>query len=114
MSKRRDKGEGSLHWSEARQRWIAEVTVGYTLAGKRIYRSASDKSKTIAKNKLRDLVRDHEDGLPVAPHGYPVADAVEDWLAYGLPGRSRTPWSSTATCAGDTSSPSWAPASWRG
>jgi hypothetical protein len=33
MTKRRSRGEGSLHWSEARQRWIAEVTVGYDSRG---------------------------------------------------------------------------------
>lgn len=86
--KRRGRGEGSLYWSEARQRWIGELTTGYTPAGKRIYRSVSDKNKTTAGRKLRDLVRDFEAGLPIASQDYTVAEAVEDWLAYGLPGRS--------------------------
>jgi integrase len=33
------------------------------------------------------MLRDHEDGLAVAQHGYTVADAVESWLAHGLNGR---------------------------
>jgi integrase len=88
MPKRRSRGDGGLYWSEARQRWIAEVTVGYTPAGKRIYRRGSGRTKTEAKAKLREVIRDHEDGLTIASDGYTVADAVNDWLTYGLPGRS--------------------------
>jgi integrase len=90
MTKRRSKGDGALYWSEARQRWIAEVTVGYTPAGKRIYRSGSGKTKTEAKAKLKEVMRDHDDGLTIAPHNVTVADAVNDWLDYGLPGRSKS------------------------
>jgi integrase len=89
MTKRRSKGDGALYWSEARQRWIAEVTIGYTPAGKRIYRRGSGKTKTEAKAKLKEVIRDHDDGLTIAPHGYTVADAVNDWLSYGLAGRSK-------------------------
>jgi integrase len=85
MTKRRSRGEGSLHWSEARQRWIAEVTVGYDGRGRRITRKASGKTKTEAKDKLKELVRDLDDGLSIAPHNYTVTDAVEDWLKFGLP-----------------------------
>ncbi|MEJ3745198.1 site-specific integrase [Actinomycetes bacterium KLBMP 9797] len=88
MTKRRSKGDGSLYWSEARQRWIAEVTIGYKPNGKRIYRTGSGRTKTEAKDKLKEVMRDHEDGLAMA-HGSTVADAVNDWLAYGLPGRSQ-------------------------
>jgi Phage integrase family len=38
---RRGRGEGGLYWDERRQRFIAEVTVGYTPAGKRIVRPAA-------------------------------------------------------------------------
>ncbi len=88
MTKRRSRGDGGLHWDEFRQRWIASVTVGYTPAGKRIVRKGSGKTKTEAKEKLREVLRDHEDGLAIAPHNFTVADAVTDWLSYGLHGRS--------------------------
>lgn len=84
MTARRSRGDGGLHWDENRQRWIASITVGYTPAGKRIVRRASGHTKTEAKNKLKELVRDHDDGLATAQHGYTVADAVNDWLDYGL------------------------------
>jgi len=89
MTKRRSKGDGALYWSEARQRFIAEVTIGYTPAGKRIYRRGSGRTKTEARAKLKDVIRDHDDGLAIAPHGYTVADAVNDWLTHGLSGRSK-------------------------
>jgi hypothetical protein len=29
MARRRDKGNGAIYWSEARQRWVGAMTVGY-------------------------------------------------------------------------------------
>ncbi|WP_067825900.1 site-specific integrase [Actinomadura kijaniata] len=87
MPKRRSRGDGGLYWSEKRQRWIAEVTVGYTPSGKRITRKASDRTKTGAQKKLREKLRDLEDGLPSEDTRYTVAQAVRDWLKHGLPGR---------------------------
>jgi integrase len=86
-NKRRARGDGGLHWDDERKRWIATVTIGYTPAGKRIVRKASDKSKTKALAKLREKVRDRDDGLPIEPGNYTVADAVRNWLEYGLTGR---------------------------
>ena len=40
MPSRRSRGDGGLYWERSRQRWIAEVTVGYTPNGKRILFSA--------------------------------------------------------------------------
>ena len=76
MTKRRSRGDGGLHWDNKRQRWIASVTVGYTPAGKRIVRRASGRTKTEAKDKLKELLRDHDDGLTVKADGYNVAQAV--------------------------------------
>jgi hypothetical protein len=89
MTKRRSRGDGSLYWSEARQRWIAEVTTGYTPAGKRITRTASAKTKTAGNAKLKEMVRDLDDGLPVAADNYHVANAIEAWFAHGLNGRDQ-------------------------
>ncbi|MER6313469.1 site-specific integrase [Streptomyces sp. NPDC001581] len=95
MTKRRSRGDGGLHWDEKRQRWIATVTLGFDASGKRVVRKGSGKTKTEAKAKLKEVLRDHEDGLAVAPTNYTVANAVDDWLMYGLAGRdART----VATC----------------
>jgi integrase len=89
MASRRSCGDGGLYWDRSRKRWIAEVTVGYTASGKRIVRKASGTTKTVAQRNLKEIIRDYEDGLAIAPHNYTVADAVRDWLSYGLSGRSR-------------------------
>ena len=88
MANRRSRGDGGLHWDATRERWIATVTLGYAPSGKRIVRRASGRTKTEAKNKLKELIREHDDGLAAAPRSYTVADAVTDWLDYGLSGRS--------------------------
>jgi integrase len=85
---RRSRGDGGLHFDQARQRWIASATVGYTAAGKRIVRRGSGKTKTEAKAKLREILQDHEEGVRVTGSAhYTVAQAVTDWLTYGLSGR---------------------------
>lgn len=89
LAARRSRGDGGLYWSEGRQRWIAEVTVGYDGRGKRITRKASGRTKTEAKAKLKGMLSDIDDGRAIASTGYTVADAVQDWLAYGLSGRDK-------------------------
>ncbi|GGS80181.1 tyrosine recombinase XerC [Nonomuraea spiralis] len=87
MTTQRSRGDGGLHWDETRERWIASVTVGYTPAGKRIVKKASGKTKTEAKAKLKEIIRDYDDGLTTAAHNYTVGDAVRAWLEFGLSGR---------------------------
>jgi integrase len=87
MTKRRSRGDGGLHWDDKRQRWIATAHLGHNGRGKRIVKRASGKTKTEAKEKLKEILRDLDDGLAIAPHGYTVKDAVTSWLAYGLNGR---------------------------
>jgi hypothetical protein len=60
VTTRRSRDEGGLHWSEARQRWVATATIGFDGHGKRITRKASGATtKTEAKNKLRKILRGH-------------------------------------------------------
>ncbi|MFC4949033.1 site-specific integrase [Pseudonocardia sp. GCM10023141] len=90
MTTRRSRGEGGLHFDDDRQRWIATVTVGFDARGKRITRKRSATSKTDAKDKLKEMRRDLEDGVVLATSGYTVTEAVRDWLAFGLAGRARS------------------------
>ena len=99
MTTRRARGDGGLHWDDKRQRWIASVTIGYDGQGKRITRRASGKTKTEAKTKLRELLRDQDDGVPTPVDGYTVADAVAYWLTYGLRGRDEATVSNYTTLA---------------
>ena len=75
MTERRSRGEGGLSWSESRQRWIGRVSVGFTTMGKRRVVTVSGRTKTEAKAKLREVMRDGD---------RTVAEAVEDWLAHGM------------------------------
>ena len=88
MAARRGCGEGGLSWDDSRGRWIASYTVGYTPAGKRIVKRASGKTKTEAQRKLREIIREYEDGQITKANGYTVAQAVTDWLEFGQPGKS--------------------------
>jgi integrase len=87
MPKRRSRGDGGLHWDAKRQRWIATASLGYAPNGKRIVKRGSGKTKTEAKEKLKQVLRDYEDGLAIAPADYTVERAINDWLAHGLNGR---------------------------
>jgi integrase len=53
-----------------------------------VTRTASAKTKTEAKEKLKELVRDCEDGTPISSGSYTVGDAVHYWLDHSLGGRS--------------------------
>ena len=64
--------------------WVAEVTVGYDGRGKRRIKKGTGRTKTDAKRKLREVLRDYEDGLAIAPDGYTVAQAVNEWLEFGV------------------------------
>jgi integrase len=86
MTTRRSRGEGGLHWDETRQRWIATAALGFDGRGKRITRKASGKTKTEAKAKLREILREYEEGITNAAQRYSVEDAVRYWLTYGLAG----------------------------
>jgi integrase len=96
---KRSKGDGGLHWDERRQRWIATVTIGYNALGKRVTRKASAKTKTESKAKLKELLRDYEDGLSAMSGGYTVGEAVNYWLTYGLSGRDPRTVNLYRTCA---------------
>jgi integrase len=81
---KRGQGEGSIYWSEERQRWAAMTSLGYDAAGKRVRKVAYGRTKTEARAKLREVIRDVEDGLAVGNDRYTVAEAVRDWLDHGL------------------------------
>jgi integrase len=90
VNQRRDRGDGSLHWDEERQRWIGRVDLGPDpKTGKRRRKKVSGKTKSEAKAKMREVKQDLLDGLPAEPSKYKVADAVEAWLKNGLRGRDK-------------------------
>ena len=89
---KRGQGEGSLFWSEERQRWAAMASLGYDAAGKRVRKVAYGRTKTEARSKLRELMRDVEDGLAVGSDRHTVTDAVREWLDHGLTKAGESTW----------------------
>lgn len=89
MPARRSRGDGGLSWDDARKRWVASVTVGYTPAGKRIVKRGRGRTKTEAQRELREIIRDYENGQITSGNGYTVAQAVGDWLQFGLHRRDK-------------------------
>jgi hypothetical protein len=96
---RHGQGEGSIHFehlgtcSDADThrhcpgRWRGVISLGFGPGGKRVRRAVSGSTKTEARDKIRVLREELEAGVtPKA--SYTVSEAVSDWLAYGLAGRS--------------------------
>lgn len=78
MAKRRGKGEGSIYYSVANQRWVAQVTVSPEGA-KRRRKTVYGKSKPEARRKLAEAVEQHRAG------NYTTSSMRFDaWLDYWL------------------------------
>lgn len=86
--RRRGRGEGSIYRDAAKGRWYAAVSLGYGPDGKTWRRvKVSGRTRAEVAAKLRELLAEHDAGARPDP-GYTVAQAVSDWLAEGLDGRS--------------------------
>jgi integrase len=68
-------------------RWRGVISLGFAPDGKRIRRKVSGHSKADVKTKLGALHDELHEGLHTSAT-YTVREAVEDWLANGLDGRS--------------------------
>jgi integrase len=79
-----DESPPTLYWHESRRRWAVVVTLGYDSTGKRVRKYAYGRTKTEARAKLRELLRDAEDGVTTIGDRLTVEDAVRDWLDHGL------------------------------
>src|SRR5262249_38886260 len=68
-------------------RWRGSVSLGFGSNRRRVRRVVNGRAKTEVKNKLQDLHDELHDGIRSSPT-YTVQNAVDDWLAHGLDGRS--------------------------
>ena len=81
---RRGHGEDSIYYDQANHYWVAAVSLGYKGGKrKRVRRKVTGRTKTEVRTRLRDL--DH--GVRSSAT-YTIGDALDDWLANGLNGRS--------------------------
>jgi integrase len=83
--KRRGRGEDSIYWDEAKDRYVGAVSLGYSASGARVRKKVMGRTKTEVREKLRELHAQVDSG--VRPRrNYTVGDALDDWLADGLDG----------------------------
>ena len=75
-----------MYFDHANNYWVAAVSLGHK-GGKRVRRKVTGRTKTEVKAKLRDLRRDLDKGVRSSA-SYTVGNALDDWLAGGLNGRS--------------------------
>lgn len=86
--KRRVRGEGGVRWDERRQRYVAEMTVGYNANGKRIVRSGYGSTEAEALRNMKKRVQDYRAGLTPQAQHFTVRKAVENWLEFGQGARA--------------------------
>jgi integrase len=78
--------DGRLH-KACKGSWRGVISLGFGPDGTRIRRKVRGQSKAEVKDKLQALHNELREGLRTSAT-YRVRDAVEDWLADGLDGRS--------------------------
>ncbi len=100
-SKRRGQGEDSIYFDhrpglECRDAqhhkgcdgsWRGAISLGFGPDGKRLRRKARGKTKAEVRQKLQELRGEIREGIRTSAT-YAVRDAVDEWLAHGLEGRS--------------------------
>jgi integrase len=82
----RGHGEDSIYFDRANHHWVGAISLGYK-GGKRVRRKVTGRTKTDVKAKLRRLRHELDSGIRSSAT-YTVGNALDDWLAGGLNGRS--------------------------
>jgi integrase len=78
MSKR-GNNEGSIY-KRAQGDWVASITVGYGLDGKRRRKSYYGKTRGEVSEKLKVALRDQQQGLPIITERQTLAQFLTRWL----------------------------------
>jgi|SRR5579875_1276559 len=75
---RRGKGEGSVFYHEARQRWVAQATYWQDGQRKRLWKTARTRAEAV--QILRQALAQLDRGVPPPPERETVARFLERWL----------------------------------
>ena len=86
--RRRSRGDNAIYWDVSKNCYVGAISLGYTANGKRRRPKVYGKTETEVRDKLKDLRKELETGVK-SDARYTVAQAVNDWLAKGLKGRSK-------------------------
>jgi integrase len=79
MSKR-GHNEGSIFYHDGLQRWSAAVSLGYDLNGKRKRKYVYGKTRKEVAEKLKELHKDQQLGLPITSGRQTLGKFLDQWL----------------------------------
>jgi integrase len=85
LRQRRDNGDGSLYFDEAKQRWVGQLDLGTDAAGRRVRPRVSAKTKTEARARLDVLRQAHGAGQDLTARTTTFTELAQLWLERGLP-----------------------------
>ena len=79
---RRTKGDGSLYYNEQRQRWMAQIDLGFDENGKRIRKCVSAGTKSEALSKIRVVLsgKAPEPEQPKTPNRHDLYEYTKEYL----------------------------------
>ncbi len=80
MGSRRGHGEGAIYQRESDGLWVGSVDLGY-VNGKRKRKTIYGKTRREVAEKLKVVLREQQQGLPVAIERQTVAQFLDRWLA---------------------------------
>jgi hypothetical protein len=86
-ARRRGRGEDAIYFDAAKNRYVGAVSLGFGPDGKRIRRKVTGRTKQDVRDKLKAVHAELDRGLRTSST-YTVRQAVTDWLAGGMPGRT--------------------------
>ncbi len=79
MGGRRGNNEGSIFQRSSDGRWLGVAIVGYTSQGRIVRKTVTAKTRVEVQQKLKQLQRQLDDGLPAPDATLTVAQLFERW-----------------------------------
>ena len=79
MASRRGHGEGSIHYKADKELWCSVIDLGY-VEGKRKRKYLYGKTRKEVAEKLKVVLREQQQGLPVAVERQTVSQFLDRWL----------------------------------
>lgn len=88
MASRRGHGEGSIYQRSQDGKWCTAVDLGY-VNGKRKRKYIYGKTRKEVAEKLKIVLREQQQGLPIATERQTVAQFLERWLEDQVKAKNR-------------------------
>jgi integrase len=84
MTERRGRGEGSVTFDCAADRWVGRLDLGRDAGRRRVRIKVTAPTRAAARKKLLDLRRQHEMGVDLRERATTFAELADLWLTRGL------------------------------